>query len=56
MILKEIVLKTELFALMYKLPTAHLIGQTGLTGASAHSTLLETVYRQGRELLNVVKR
>ena len=51
--LKEIVLKTEPSALMYKLPTAHL---NGLTGVSAYTTQLETVYKQGREPLNVVKR
>ena len=51
--LKEIVLKTEPSALVYKLPTAHL---NGLTGVSAHTTQLETVYKQGREPLNVVKR
>ena len=56
MSLKEIVLETEPSALVYKLPTAHLIGQTGLIGVPAHTTQLETVYRQGRELLNVVKR
>ena len=56
MSLKEIALKTELSALMYKLPTAHLNGLPGLTGAPAHSTQLETVYRQERKLLNVVKR
>ena len=56
MSLKKVVLKTEPSALRYKLPTAYLIGQTGLTGAPAHSTQLETVYRQGRELVNVVKR
>ena len=56
MSLKEIVLKTELSALMYKLLTALLIGQTGLTGVPAQSTQLETVYRRGRELLDVVKR
>ena len=56
MSLKKVVLKTELSALTYKLPTAHLNGQTGLTGVSAHTTQLETVYRQGRELLTVVKR
>ena len=56
MSLNKIVLKTEPSALMYKLPTALLNGQTGLTGAPAHSTQLETVYRQGRELLGVVKR
>ena len=53
MSLKEIALKTELFALMYKLQTAFL---NGLTGVPALSTQLETVYRQGRELLDVVKR
>ena len=31
-------------------------GQNGLPGAPAHSTQLETVYRQGRKLPNVVKR
>ena len=56
MSLKEIVLETEPSALVYKLPTAHLIGQTGLIGVPAHTTQLETVYRQGRELLSVVKR
>ena len=56
MSLKEIALKTELSALMYKLPTAHLNGLSGLNGAPAHTTQLATVYRQGRELLNVVKR
>ena len=56
MSLKKVVLKTEPSALTYKLPTALLNGQTGLTGAPAHSTQLETVYRQGRELLDVVKR
>ena len=54
--LKEIVLKTEPSALRYKLPTALLNGQTGLNGAPAHSTQLEVAYRQGRELLDVVKR
>ena len=56
MCLKEVVLKTELSALVYKLPTAHLNGQTGLTGVFVQTTQLETVYKQGRELLNVVKR
>ena len=56
MSLKEIVLKTEPSALVSKLPTAHLNGLPGLTGVPAHTTQLETVYRQGRELLNVVKR
>ena len=56
MSLKENVLEPEPSAPMYKLPTALLIGQNGLTGVSAHTTLQETAYRQGRELLNVVKR
>ena len=56
MILKEIVLKKEPSALMYKLPTAHLIGLYGLTGVPVQSTQLETVYRQERELLDVGKR
>ena len=56
MILKEIVLKKEPSALMYKLPTALLIGQNGLTGVVAHTTQPETVYRQGKELLIVVKK
>ena len=45
MSLKEIVLKTELSALEFKLPTALLNGQNGLTGVSAPLTQLETVYR-----------
>ena len=45
MSLKEIVLETEPSALMYRLPTAHLNGLSGLNGAPAHSTQLETVYR-----------
>ena len=56
MSLREIVLETEPSALMYKLPAALLNGQTGLTGVSAHTTLLETVYRQERRLLDVLKR
>ena len=56
MSLKEVVLKTELSALVYKLPTALLIGQNGLTGVFAHTNQRETVYRQERKLLNVVKR
>ena len=54
--LKEIALKTELSALMCKLPIALLNGLPGLNGVPAHSTQLETVYRRGRELLDVVKR
>ena len=56
MSLKKVVLETEPSALVYKLPTALLNGQTGLTGVLAHTTQLETAYRQGRELVNVVKR
>ena len=56
MSLKEIVLETEPSAMVYKLPTAHLIGLPGLNGAPVHSTQLEIVYRQGRKLLDVVKR
>ena len=56
MSLKENVFKTEPSALMYKLPTAHLIGLYGLTGVPVQSTQLETVYRQERELLDVGKR
>ena len=52
--LKEIVLETESSALVYKLPTAHLNGLSGLSGAPAHTTQLETVYRQERELMDVV--
>ena len=43
MSLKEIVLKKEPSALMYKLPTALLIGQNGLTGVVAYTTQLEIV-------------
>ena len=56
MSLKKVVLKTEPSALLFKLPTANLNGQAGLTGVPALLTQLETVYRQERELLNVVKR
>ena len=56
MSLKEIVLETEPSAMVYKLPTAHLIGLPGLNGAPVHSTQLEIVYRQGKKLLDVVKR
>ena len=45
MSLKDIVLKTEPSALVYKLPTAHLIGQNGLIGVSAPTTQLEIAYR-----------
>ena len=38
------------------LPTAHLNGLSGQNGVFARLTLLETVYGQGRELLDVVKR
>ena len=54
--LEEIALRTEPSALAYRLPTAQLNGLPGLNGVSVLSTQLETVYRQGRELLNVVKR
>ena len=43
MSLKEIVLETELSALMYKLSTAFLNGQNGLTGVPALLTQLENV-------------
>ena len=56
MSLKEIALKTELSALMYKLPTAHLNGLPGLNGVPVHSTQLEDVEKQGRELLNAAVR
>ena len=56
MSLKEVVLETEPPALVYKLPNAHLNGLSGLNGAPAHSTQLETVYRQGREPFGVIKR
>ena len=56
MSLKENVLKTELSTLMYKLPNAHLNGLSGLNGVPVHSTQLEVVYRQERELLGVVRR
>ena len=54
--LKEIVLKTEASALEFKLPTALLNGLPGLNGVSAHTTQLETVYRQEIELLDVVRK
>ena len=56
MSLKEIVLETKPSALMYMLPTAPLNGRSGLNGVPVHSTQLEVVYRQGRELLGVVRR
>ena len=56
MSLKEVVLETEPPALVCKLPTALLNGLPGLNGAPAHSTQLETVYRQGREPFGVIKR
>ena len=56
MSLKKNVLKAKPSALMYKLPTAHLIGLPGLNGAPVHSTQLEIVYRQGKKLLDVAKR
>ena len=56
MCLKEVVLKTEPSALLYKLPTVLQIGQIGLTGVHVYTIQLETVYRQERERQNVVKR
>ena len=56
MSLKENAIKTEPSALMYKLPTAHLIGLYGLTGVPVQSTQLETVCRQEREFLDVMMR
>ena len=55
MSLKESASKTEPSALLYKLLTA-LNGLSGLNGVLVTSTHLETVYRQGREHLSVVKR
>ena len=56
MSLKNNVLKTEPPALVYRLPTARLNGPSGLNGVPVHSTQLEDVERQGRELLNAAVR
>ena len=56
MSLKESASRTEPSALLYKLPIALLNGLSGLNGVLVTSTQLETVCRQGREHLSVVKR
>ena len=56
MSLKKAVLETEPSALMCKLPAAHLNGLPGLNGVPVHPIQLETVHRQEREPLSVVKR
>ena len=52
--LKDNVSRTELSYAMYNMPAV--MSLNGLDGVSVHSTQLEVMYRQGRELLNVVKR
>ena len=59
--LMDNVSRTELPHTMYNMPTVmslsvSVMSLSGLDGASAHSTQLEVMYRQGREFLNVVKR
>ena len=59
--LMDNVSRTELPYTMYNIPTVvslsvSVMSLSGLDGVSAHSTQLEVMYRQGRELLNVVKR
>ena len=66
--LMDNVSRTELPYAMYNMPavmslsvsvmslSVSVMSLSGLDGVSVHSTQLEVVYRQGRELLNVVKR
>ena len=59
--LMDNVSRTELYYAMYNIPavmslSVSVMSLSGLDGVSVHSTQLEVMYRQGRELLNVVKR
>ena len=59
--LMDNVSRTELSYAMYNMPavmslSVSVMSLSGLDGVFANSTQLEVMYRQGRELLNVVKR